>query len=45
MRTIRAVSSWRLFVRNQAMKLLSLPIVARLAIGRDLTDELELPAY
>jgi hypothetical protein len=38
-------SAWRLFVRNQVMKLLALPTVAKLAIGRGLTDKLELPDY
>ncbi len=38
-------SAWRLFARNQVMKLLALPLVAKLAIGRGLTDKLELPDY
>jgi 2-polyprenyl-6-methoxyphenol hydroxylase-like FAD-dependent oxidoreductase len=38
-------SSFGLFVRNQASKLLSVPFVANLAIGRGLTDKIRLPEY
>ncbi len=38
-------STIQLFVRNQVMKLLSIGVVARAAIGRGLRDPIELPAY
>ena len=38
-------SRFYLFLRNQAMNLMSLPGVARLAMGSGLTDKLALPAY
>jgi 2-polyprenyl-6-methoxyphenol hydroxylase-like FAD-dependent oxidoreductase len=34
-----------LFLRNQAMKLLSVPLVADLAFGRGFNDKIDLPAY
>jgi 2-polyprenyl-6-methoxyphenol hydroxylase-like FAD-dependent oxidoreductase len=33
------------FLRNQVIKTFRLPAVARMAIGRDIRDQLELPAY
>jgi 2-polyprenyl-6-methoxyphenol hydroxylase-like FAD-dependent oxidoreductase len=38
-------STLQLFLRNQVMKLLSIGVVARAAIGRGLRDTIELPAY
>jgi len=38
-------SSLGLFVRNQVMKVLAVPFIADLAIGRGLRDEIELPTY
>lgn len=38
-------SAWRLYVRNQLSKLLSVPLVAKLAIGRGLVDKVDLPDY
>jgi 2-polyprenyl-6-methoxyphenol hydroxylase-like FAD-dependent oxidoreductase len=34
-----------LFFRNQVMKLMSLPFVTELAVGRELRDAIELPSY
>jgi 2-polyprenyl-6-methoxyphenol hydroxylase-like FAD-dependent oxidoreductase len=34
-----------LFLRNQLMKLLSFPVVAELAMGREMRDKIELPNY
>ncbi len=38
-------SRLRLFLQRQTTRLLNLPLVADLAIGRQLTDEIELPEY
>jgi 2-polyprenyl-6-methoxyphenol hydroxylase-like FAD-dependent oxidoreductase len=38
-------SALGLFVRNQVMKLMSIPWIANLAAGRDLADKLALPDY
>ncbi|MGA8034681.1 MAG: FAD-binding domain [Candidatus Acidiferrales bacterium] len=38
-------SKFSMFVRNQVMNLLKIPIVADLAAGRDLADNLALPEY
>ncbi|NUQ72896.1 MAG: FAD-binding domain [Polyangiaceae bacterium] len=38
-------SRLQLFVRNQVMKLLGIPFVAKVAIGRSLVDKIELPDY
>lgn len=38
-------SRLRLFVRNQMTKLLQIPFVAKLAIGRSFVDRIELPDY
>jgi 2-polyprenyl-6-methoxyphenol hydroxylase-like FAD-dependent oxidoreductase len=38
-------SAFKLLVRNQASKLLSIPIVADWALGRDLMDPIPLPEY
>jgi 2-polyprenyl-6-methoxyphenol hydroxylase-like FAD-dependent oxidoreductase len=34
-----------IFLRTQVMKLMSIPFVADLAVGRDVSDVIELPAY
>ena len=34
-----------MFLRNQIMNLLRIPLVADLAAGRDLADNLKLPNY
>jgi 2-polyprenyl-6-methoxyphenol hydroxylase-like FAD-dependent oxidoreductase len=36
---------WGVFVRNQVIRMLGIPRVARIAFGRDLTDSLKLPEY
>ena len=36
---------WGLFLRNQVMNAFRLPMIARLAVGRDLIDHLKLPDY
>ncbi|NUQ72892.1 MAG: hypothetical protein HUU21_04980 [Polyangiaceae bacterium] len=41
----RPISRLQLFVRNQVMKLLGIPFVAKVAIGRSLVDKIELPDY
>ena len=33
------------FLRNQVMKTFRVPAIARIAIGRDIRDQLELPQY
>ena len=38
-------SALSIFLRNQVMKLMGIPIVAELAAGRDLRDRFELPSY
>lgn len=38
-------SRFELFLRNQVMKLMVLPLVSELAIGRELRDTIELPEY
>ncbi|EIG62709.1 FAD-binding domain [Bradyrhizobium sp. WSM1253] len=38
-------TSWGLWFRNQVVKAFSFPGAARLAIGRDLADKLDLPTY
>jgi 2-polyprenyl-6-methoxyphenol hydroxylase-like FAD-dependent oxidoreductase len=38
-------SKFSLFLRNQVMKLLSIPVVANLVFGRGLADKITLPAY
>lgn len=38
-------TSWGLWFRNQIVRAFALPGVARLAIGRDLADRLDLPSY
>jgi 2-polyprenyl-6-methoxyphenol hydroxylase-like FAD-dependent oxidoreductase len=38
-------SALGLFLRNQVMKLLGVPFVADLAMGRELSDKIDLPAY
>jgi 2-polyprenyl-6-methoxyphenol hydroxylase-like FAD-dependent oxidoreductase len=38
-------SALSILLRNQVMKLLGIPAVAKLAAGRDLRDEFELPPY
>jgi 2-polyprenyl-6-methoxyphenol hydroxylase-like FAD-dependent oxidoreductase len=38
-------TKWSLFVRNQLIKLLVIPGLARLAFGRDIVDTLQLPDY
>ena len=38
-------SKFSMFVRNQVMNLLKIPVVANLAAGRDLADDFELPEY
>jgi hypothetical protein len=34
-----------MFLHNQVMKLMSLPFVSELAVGRELRDKIELPDY
>jgi 2-polyprenyl-6-methoxyphenol hydroxylase-like FAD-dependent oxidoreductase len=36
---------WGLFFRNQVIKMLTIPGIARLTFGRDITDTLALPKY
>lgn len=36
---------WGMFFRNQVVKAFGIPLVSRLALGRDLADRLELPDY
>ena len=36
---------WGLFFRNQVIKMLTIPGLARLTFGRDITDSLALPEY
>ena len=38
-------SRWGLFLRNQVIKGCAIPGVARLAFGRDIIDNLQLPDY
>ena len=38
-------SRFGMFVRNQVMKLMAIPLVARRAVGRELADVIELPDY
>ena len=38
-------SRFRLLLRNQVMNLMSIPFVTELAVGRELSDRLELPEY
>lgn len=38
-------SRWSLFLRNQAMKMMALPGVAKLTMGSGLTDKIRLPEY
>jgi 2-polyprenyl-6-methoxyphenol hydroxylase-like FAD-dependent oxidoreductase len=38
-------SRFGLFVRNQIMKLIAIPLVMRLAVGREFRDRIELPDY
>lgn len=38
-------SRFGIFVRNQVMKLMAIPYVSELAVGRELRDRVELPAY
>ena len=38
-------SEFALFLRNQISKLLSVPFIAHIAIGRSLNDNIDLPAY
>lgn len=38
-------TAWGLFLRNQIIKAFALPGLARLAIGRDISDRLRLPEY
>jgi 2-polyprenyl-6-methoxyphenol hydroxylase-like FAD-dependent oxidoreductase len=38
-------SAFQLFLRNQATKLMRLPLVARVAVGRSLADTIDLPDY
>jgi 2-polyprenyl-6-methoxyphenol hydroxylase-like FAD-dependent oxidoreductase len=38
-------TGWGLWFRNQVVKAFSLPGAAKLAVGRDLADKLELPRY
>ena len=38
-------SRFGMFVRNQVMKLMAVPFVSKLAVGRELRDSIELPDY
>jgi 2-polyprenyl-6-methoxyphenol hydroxylase-like FAD-dependent oxidoreductase len=38
-------SALGIFLRNQVMKLMAIPIVATLAAGRDMSEAFELPGY
>jgi 2-polyprenyl-6-methoxyphenol hydroxylase-like FAD-dependent oxidoreductase len=38
-------SRLRIFLRNQVMKLMGIPFVTKLAVGRELRDRIELPEY
>ncbi|MGA8808441.1 MAG: FAD-binding domain [Thermoanaerobaculia bacterium] len=38
-------SHFGMFMRNQVMKLMAIPFIADLAVGRDFRDEVELPEY
>lgn len=38
-------TQWGLFLRNQVIRLMALPGLARFTIGRDIIDSLELPEY
>jgi len=38
-------SAFGIFFRNQVMKLMSIPFVAELAVGREMRDRFELPSY
>jgi 2-polyprenyl-6-methoxyphenol hydroxylase-like FAD-dependent oxidoreductase len=38
-------SKWKIFVRNQVMKLMAVPFVSELAVGREMKDRIELPSY
>jgi len=38
-------SRFRLFLRNQVMNLMAIPFVTELAVGRELSDRIELPEY
>jgi hypothetical protein len=34
-----------MFMRNQVMKLMAIPFITDLAVGREIRDEIELPEY
>jgi 2-polyprenyl-6-methoxyphenol hydroxylase-like FAD-dependent oxidoreductase len=38
-------SRFGVFVRNEIMKLMAIPFVTELAVGREFRDRIELPAY
>jgi 2-polyprenyl-6-methoxyphenol hydroxylase-like FAD-dependent oxidoreductase len=38
-------SAFGIFFRNQVMKLMSIPFVAEMAVGREMRDRFELPSY
>jgi 2-polyprenyl-6-methoxyphenol hydroxylase-like FAD-dependent oxidoreductase len=38
-------SQFGIFLRNQVMKLMAIPFVAQLAVGREIRDTIELPEY
>ena len=38
-------SRFGIFVRNQVMKLMSIPFIAEMAVGREMRDSIELPSY
>jgi 2-polyprenyl-6-methoxyphenol hydroxylase-like FAD-dependent oxidoreductase len=38
-------SRFGMFMRNQVMKLMAIPFITDLAVGRELRDEIELPEY
>jgi hypothetical protein len=38
-------SNFSLFLRNQVMKLLDVPWIADLTVGRDIADRIPLPQY
>jgi 2-polyprenyl-6-methoxyphenol hydroxylase-like FAD-dependent oxidoreductase len=38
-------SRLRMFLRNQVMKLMAIPLVADLAVGREIRDSIEIPDY
>jgi 2-polyprenyl-6-methoxyphenol hydroxylase-like FAD-dependent oxidoreductase len=43
--TFAPKSAFALFLRNQIFKLMAIPWIANLAVGRDLTDSIALPEY